>query len=197
MGEIKTNSEVQTTQEDPKLQQYNDKINDIQTKIDALDDISRLKTDTGAFNIGYVLNDSFKDTAIKAFEKAEELRKTEECEPESLTYCTYVKIVLDPEKVYSLSPKEWKAEDIVYLRYTDDYSSEDKAKEKISDSGVPGLDGKTPMKIYKTVSRELKASKEYKDVEKLIKNGRKAYKKYLDVIDDFEDLTDKKQSLEA
>ena len=197
MAEIKTNSEVQTTQEDPKLQQYNDKINDIQTKIDALDDISRLKTDTGAFNIGYVLNDSFKDTAIKAFKKAEELRKTEECEPESLTYCTYVKIVLDPEKVYSLSPKEWKAEDIVYLRYTDDYSSEDKAKEKISDSGVPGLDGKTPMKIYKTVSRELKASKEYKDVEKLIKNGRKAYKKYLDVIDDFEDLTDKKQSLEA
>ena len=102
MAEIKTNSEVQTAQEDPKLQQYNDKINDIQTKIDALDDISELKTDTGAFNIGYVLNDSFKDTAIKAFKKAEELRKTEECEPESLTYCTYVKIVLDPEKVYSL-----------------------------------------------------------------------------------------------
>lgn len=197
MAEIKTNSEVQTTQDDPKLTQYKDKIDAITEKINKLDDISAFTTDTGAFDIGYVLNDTFKKTAINAFEKAEELRKTEECEPESLTYCTYVKIVLDPEKLYSSSPKEWKAEDVVYLRYTDDYSSEAKAKEKISDSGVPGLDGKTPLKIYKTVSRELKASKQYKAVEKSIKNGRKIYKKYLDVIDDLEDLNEKKQRLEA
>ena len=177
MAETKTNSQTQTS--DPKLQEFENKIKELEEKKNLISAYVTSYSIDGKFDMSPVIKE-LKTASETLLKKAKEIRNKEEGGDGKT--CTYVKVVRDPEPILTaISPREFTISDIVFYQYTEGYNTEDKQKEK-------NEAGKTPTKIYKTVKRTFENDDVYKGVEKTWTTYCKIYKSWLTYIDKYEDI---------
>lgn len=183
---VTTNSQVQTS--DPKLKEFEDKIQLLKEKQKLMSAYVTAYSYNGKFDMAPVIK-KLKSASNVLFSKAQEIRNKEEGHANEF-YGTYIKVVRDPEPILTaLSPREFTISDIVFYQYTEGYNSEDKQKQK-------NEAGKTPTKIYKTVKRTFENDDKYKEIETTWKGFCKTYKTWVTYIDKYEDIQKEINSVE-